>query len=148
MLLWNGAVSVRVEDGHWRTTWWFFHSTRLSTLPLNMCQACRVCSLFSVTPLGAGSLGFKGLPSAAFQSNSLYIILTLVWASGRRRSQRWQKYKRRVKDGEIVYFMFTFAHLTIQEFVWLLGLCISFSFQLIWKFEHFIARFSGRTTFQ
>lgn len=101
---------LKWDSFSWSRGWWLFQGTTLSPLPLNMCLVCRVCSLFGVTPLGTGSLGFKGHPS--FQSNSLHVIMTLVWESRRRGSQRWQKKNKATKKRwNMKYFSVFYVHI-------------------------------------
>lgn len=67
-------------------------------LPAPQHVPCRVCSLFSVTPLGTGSLGFKGHPSAAFEMQQPLCNHDTGLRQWRRRSQRWQRKNKVTKE--------------------------------------------------
>ena len=91
--------------------------TSLSALPLDMCLACRVCSLVGVILWGTRVLGSHGTPinSPSKREPLCNCNTGLSWWEEeitKKAEEKWSG-KGKMKDGEIMYFMFTCAHLTI-----------------------------------
>lgn len=139
MLLWNGPVSVGVE--HRAEAWHggFPVGRSLSALPFEVCLACRVCSLVGVILQGTQVHGSHGTPiNSPSKREPLRNCDTGLsrWEEEmtKKAEEKWSV-KGKMKDGQIMYFMFTRAHLTIcLSGIWQAACSLHyFFFSINWK---------------
>lgn len=114
MLLWNGPVSVGVEHGAEAWHGGFPIARSPSVLPFEVFLACRVCSLVGIILRGTWVHGtpinspLKRDPLRNFDTG----LSRWEEEMTKKAEEKWTV-KGKMKEGEIMYFMFTRAHLTI-----------------------------------
>lgn len=105
-----------------------FHGMMLSILPLSMCLACRVCSLFGVAPLGTRSLGFKGHPPATLEKQQPLCNHDTGLRQWRRRSQRWQRKNKATKERWSNNVFYVCICTVNNSGIWLTSWCLHYFF--------------------
>lgn len=115
MLHWNGAVSVRVGDGRWSVAQWFsqLYATRCTPI----WRVPGACSPVGAIPRGTRVPGSCGPPinSPLKREPPRHHDTGLSrWEEEitKAAEKEWSG-KGKMKDGGIMYFMLTCAHLTI-----------------------------------